>query len=171
MKWSVLIQLQRRKLRRRAIGIFTQRGLCLTTFLLSFYLAFGESVAKSPFWNQIDKGIHFLLFGCFTLAFLQYARMKWVTSLDPFAKTTILFGILISLSILSEFAQLLVPTRTFDLVDMVANISGILVFGIPNIILMPFAKLENHRTVFSGVGLNPSGAMRLKVRNRPSQRQ
>ncbi|MBT5925998.1 MAG: VanZ family protein [Verrucomicrobia bacterium] len=167
MKWDIFLQLEQRKLKVQRLKVRASKGLAFVFLVLVLYLGFAESVATSPFWKQIDKGMHFVLFGLFTLVFLQYARHQFFMRLSNFHRLTLLFGSLILLGILSEFLQILVPKRTFEFNDMLANILGIGVFGIPFVSLIPFSRLESCRVEFTGIGSNRSEARCLKARRRP----
>lgn len=75
--------------------------------------------------SHADKLIHFVLLG--GASFLARrasgdARMKlWNLPLGPFIVGTC--------ATIDEFAQAFSPVRTFSIADMLANISGVVVFG------------------------------------------
>ena len=87
--------------------------------------------------------------------------------MNAFPKSLVLFGFLMSMAVLTEYFQLLVPKRTFEFGDMLANALGILVFGIPSLCLVPFKNPENFRTLFTGQGVTKVGDRVMKIRKRP----
>ena len=74
-----------------------------------------------------DKGCHFLLVGGLALALNHATRCQTV----PIFQRRILVGTLVCLplSIVEEFTQLLIPSRTFDLADLSMNVLGVLIVG------------------------------------------
>lgn len=77
----------------------------------------GEDLPSLSIWEP-DKVMHALVYGilCCLLAF-SISKNRFIP------KQTILYGFVI------ELIQLLLPTRSFDLLDAVANSSGCLLAG------------------------------------------
>ena len=81
-------------------------------------------------FNEIpagDKLGHFLLMGSLSLIVNLLLQMKTIS----FAGQRILWGSLLVAVIVSteEFSQMYIPSRTFSLLDLVADYAGILLFG------------------------------------------
>jgi VanZ family protein len=96
-------------------------ALIWTSGLAYAILSPGDSIPKMPKFPGYDKLIHFTLF--FGLVFL-WSRV-WVKGKINFKKISInylVFGII--LAIFTEYLQMNVPDRSFDYLDIVANISG-----------------------------------------------
>lgn len=148
MKWNILVELERRKHSRGQVRNTAARGLGLVSVLLVFYLGFAESVGTSDRWQQVDKVMHFSLFGVFTFMFLQYARFKVFPKMETWFRVSLIFSGLLLLGVLAEFSHWFIPTRTFEWWDMAANCAGILVIGIPVICIMPFRQRQNQLAHF-----------------------
>lgn len=169
MSWNSLIEAERRKYGRWLIKNIASRGLAIATPLLCLYLGFAESVAKSPFWEEVDKGMHFLVFGIFSLAFLQYARFRLFTQMNPWPRLLILFTILGSVCVLGETAHLFIPSRTFELNDMIANMLGTIVFGIPYVLLIPFHQVISHEHDILRTNVRQVEDQRIRLRKRSAR--
>ena len=169
MSWISLIEVERRKYGRWLIKNIASRGLAVATPLLCLYLGFAESVAKSPFWEEVDKGMHFLVFGIFSLAFLQFARFRLFTQMNPWPRLLILFTILGSICVLGETAHLFIPSRTFELNDMIANMLGTIIFGIPYVLLIPFHQVISHEHHIHRTNLRQMEDQRIRLRKRSSR--
>lgn len=148
MKWNILVELERRKHSRGKVKDSATRGLGLVSVLLVVYLGFAESVGSSELWNQVDKGMHFTLFGAFTFMFLQYARLKIFPKMETWLRILIIFSFLLMIGFVSELTHLLIPNRTFEWWDMAANFAGILVVGIPVLCITPFRQNQNQFSHF-----------------------
>ena len=142
MKWNILVELERRKHSRGQVKDTAARGLGLISVLLALYLGFAESVGSSERWQQVDKVMHFSLFGLFTFMFLQYARFKVLPKMETWLRLCILFSALLLLGFLAELSHWFLPSRTFEWWDMAANCAGVLVIGIPLICIMPFRPMQ-----------------------------
>jgi VanZ family protein len=102
--------------------------------LLIVALVWSADQGALPGWlafhNQIpfgDKVGHFLLFGMFSLAINGVTCFKRV---KVFGRSVFL-GVLITLLFVTieEFSQLFIAQRTFSLLDLLANILGIVLLG------------------------------------------
>ncbi|GEM_PF-871933 len=142
MKWNILVELERRKHSRRQVKDTAARGLGLISVLLMLYLGFAESVGQSERWQQVDKVMHFTLFGIFTFMFLQYARFKVFPKMETWRRITLVFSGLLLLGFFAEISHWFLPSRTFEWWDMAANCLGILVVGIPVICITPFRQSQ-----------------------------
>ncbi len=75
-----------------------------------------------------DKIGHFLLFGL-----IDFVLTRAILSSRPFnypGRVTLSIGMLLALLLaLEEWSQNFIPTRTFDLVDLLAGYAGILTFS------------------------------------------
>ncbi|MDG1892315.1 MAG: VanZ family protein [Verrucomicrobiota bacterium] len=173
MKWDTLVGLERRKSVRSKVKDSVSRSFFLMTFFLLLFLAFGDSVGTSPLWHQVDKGMHFMVFGSFTLVFLQYARFKILNRWQSWIRLLVLFGVLTSLAVIAEISHKFVPGRTYELTDMAANLAGIFFFGLPFIIIVPF---QVERDCFSSAPLSGESMSRgeqaspLRIRQRPGRK-
>jgi VanZ family protein len=90
-----------------------------------------------------DKCGHFVLFG--SLAFLANAAMNGARfQLGSF---TILKGSLFVLipTVLEEFSQIFVSTRSFDLFDLAADFLGIFLGGLVAVLLLRYLNAWNSR--------------------------
>lgn len=115
----------------------------LTSFtLLVLYLGLGESIGQSPFWNQVDKGIHFLLFGLFSFFAVLLVRQAPMNRAQSVYRWIWLALIIASACIVGELVHLVVPGRTFEMGDMVANFMGSIVFSALAVMLIPSKKLS-----------------------------
>ena len=166
MNWKSLIEVERLKYGKWLVKSIASRGLAISTSLLCLYLGFAESVGKSPFWNEVDKGMHFLVFGIFSLAFLQYARCRLFTQMNPWPRLLILFALLGSICVLGEAVHLFIPSRTFELNDMLANILGTIVFGIPYVLLIPFHQIISHEQSILGTNVQQMKDQGIRLRKR-----
>jgi hypothetical protein len=74
-----------------------------------------------------DKLLHFALVGGLAFAINHATRCRTL----PILHRPILIGaaICLPLSIIEELSQSLIPTRTFDPADLLANVLGILIIG------------------------------------------
>ena len=142
MKWNILVELERRKHSRGQVKDTAARGLVLISLLLMLYLGFAESVGQSERWQQVDKVMHFSLFGAFTFMFLQYARFKVFPKTETWLRLSLIFSGLLLLGFLAEISHYFIPTRTFEWWDMAANCAGILIVGIPVICITPFRQKQ-----------------------------
>nr|WP_262918406.1 VanZ family protein [Belliella filtrata] len=79
----------------------------------------GDELPKAPNIPHIDKIAHFGLF--FVLLFL-WMRIPKKKNIKTFFTIYLVFGIFIA--ILVEYLQGMVPMRTFDFMDIAANIAG-----------------------------------------------
>jgi len=85
----------------------------------------GEDLPSLSIWEP-DKVMHALVYGilCYLLAF-SIAKNRFIP------KQTILYAIVLCIlyGFVIELIQLLLPTRSFDLLDAVANSTGCLLAG------------------------------------------
>lgn len=74
-----------------------------------------------------DKLFHFALVGGLAFAINHATRCRTI----PLLRRPVLIGaaICLPLSIIEELSQSLIPTRTFDPADLLANVLGILIIG------------------------------------------
>ena len=110
--------------------------------LLALYLAFGESVGESPLWHQVDKGMHFFLFGIFSFLFVMFAQQNLLLRFPGLARWMVLIGLLTLACMGGELIHLFVPGRTFEWGDMFANFSGSAVFSAIAALLVSPKKLS-----------------------------
>jgi len=80
---------------------------------------------KALYENRFVRGdyiFHFLIFflGCLLCAL----RARAGESQGPFSRPGVLLGCVLALALLTEALQLLVPSRTFNWFDVLANYSG-----------------------------------------------
>ncbi|MDA0752533.1 MAG: VanZ family protein [Verrucomicrobia bacterium] len=148
MKWNILVELERRKHSRGQVRNTAARGLVLVSVMLVLYLGFAESVGSSERWQQVDKVMHFSLFGVFTFMYLQYARFKVFPNMETWKRLSLNFSGLLLLGFLAEISHWFIPTRTFEWWDMAANCAGILVVGIPAVCITPFRQRQNQLAHF-----------------------
>jgi len=85
---------------------------------------------NAPYENKFVRGdyiFHFLIFflGCLLCAL----RARAGESRRPFSQPAVLLACVLVLALLTEALQLLVPSRTFNWFDVLANYSGI-AFGL-----------------------------------------
>ena len=167
MNLNILLALEKRKHVRWALKDSASRGLGLMSVILFLYVGFAESVGSSPTWNQVDKVVHFMIFAGFTMMFLQYARFKVLTNLRTDLRLFLIFMLLASMGVIAELTHLIVPHRTFEWNDMVANLAGTLSVGIPMIIIAPFRRKSDQFTCFQeSDSFRKGGQQSLKVRHR-----
>ena len=105
-----------------------KRWLMAAFVVLTLYLGFGDSVGESPFWHQVDKGMHFMLFGIFSFLFVLFAQQNLLLKLPGLARWTVLAMLLTSVCVGGELIHLFVPGRTFEWGDIFANFLGSAVF-------------------------------------------
>lgn len=166
MSLKVLVALESRKIFRRNLRDLAFSGFCLTTLVLALYLVLAESVIRSPLWNQVDKWIHFLLFGFFTLTFLAYGRRRFFIRFEPLIRILLTNLVLFAAGVGAEVFHLSVPHCSFDWNDMAANLLGIVVFGVPYLYARPFSADLNHGILFgSKISEDPSLST-LRIRKR-----
>lgn len=103
------------------------RSLLALLWLLAILVATltpGEQLPETPDVVGFDKLVHFSLF--FTLVFLWHrtGRKSLTEKLNKkkFITNYLVFGI--GIAILVEYLQRYIPGRSFDLLDMVANLLG-----------------------------------------------
>jgi len=97
-----------------------------------------KSVRKFPYGDKIS---HFLLFGF--LSFLVNLALKAKTF--RLWKINLLLGTLIVLAVVTieEFSQKFIRGRSFDLIDLVADFAGIILFGeLARLICRKFLRKE-----------------------------
>ncbi len=140
MKWKLMLHLERRKLRRHQRRDSAMRFLIATALILIIYVGFAETVGNSPIWHQIDKGMHFLVFGFFAFASIQFVEQKEVINFREPYRSALSFGALYCLSFFSELSQIYLPKRHFEWNDILANMAGITVFG--GVSLIVFRRRE-----------------------------
>lgn len=169
VSWSSLVQTERHKNGRWLIRNAASKGLGMATILLCLYLGFAESIGKSERWSEVDKSMHFLVFGCFSLAFLQYARLKLFTQMGPWPRILILFAILGAICALGEAVHLLIPSRTFEWNDMIANALGTIVFGAPYVLLVPFKQIISHEHMMLKKNTAQLKNQRIRLRKRSTK--
>lgn len=87
----------------------------------SLYAYLGLLRHPAMVFPGMDKVLHFLLCGG-----LAFACIGWFARLA----TPTLLGILFGIAVIEETSQSLSTLRSFDRLDLLANISGILVFGL-----------------------------------------
>lgn len=87
-----------------------------------------------------DKMMHFLLIGTITLLVNLSLRLRIVKMFG----IKILLGtvVIFCLTTLEECSQMFLPNRSFDLLDMSANILGIIVFSLFALLFKPMLKAK-----------------------------
>jgi glycopeptide antibiotics resistance protein len=90
----------------------------------------GNALPKVPLFPNADKLVHLSLFAGFAFVWM---RTKVILLNQKYH--LIPLGISFILPILLEYMQLFVPNRTFDYLDMVANLAGAL-FGFIGFIIL-----------------------------------
>lgn len=170
MNLDVLLELEKKKHFRWMLKDSASRGLGLMSLILIIYVGFAESVGSSEKWRQVDKAMHFMIFGGFTLMFLQYARFKIFPNMQTGLRLLLIFLILSSIGVLAELSHLYVPHRTFELNDMLANLAGTFTVGIPVLLIAPLRRKSDQFTCFQeSVEYRQGEQQYLKIRNRSRQ--
>lgn len=126
-----------------------KRWLFVAFLVLAFYLGFAESVSQSPFWQQVDKGMHFVLFGTFSFLFVLFSQqtiLLGVPNLVRWFVTTLLLSLI---CLAGEFIHLFVPGRTFEWGDMIANLSGSTIFAVVAALLIVPRELSAEYEIIS----------------------
>lgn len=91
-----------------------------------------------------DKVGHFLLYGCLSFLANLAFRLKVINLFQiPIFKGTALVLVFVALE---ETSQFFIPSRTFDLIDMTANLGGILFFAIVSYLALRLrpSKIKDH---------------------------
>ena len=167
MNLDVLLELEKKKHFRWMLKDSASRGLGLMTVILLMYVGFSESVGSSEKWRQVDKAMHFIIFGGFTLMFLQYARFKMFPNMQTGFRLLLVFFILTSIGVVAELSHLFVPQRTFEMNDMFANLAGTFTVGIPVILIAPFRRKTDQFASFQESAHYRQGEQQcLKLRRR-----
>lgn len=93
-----------------------ERIILLILWIIVIFILTGYPSLRVPKLEQfpIDKLYHFLLF--FILGMLEYRLLK----------TTVFFIIGLSIVVLAETQQLIIPGREFELLDILAGMIGLL---------------------------------------------
>ena len=126
-----------------------KRWLLVAFGVLAFYLGFAESVSQSPFWQQVDKGMHFVIFGVFSFLFVLFAQQTILLTLPNLVRwfvTTLLLSIT---CLVGELIHLFVPGRTFEWGDMLANLSGSAIFAVVAALLIIPRELSEEYEIIS----------------------
>ncbi|MCF7519017.1 VanZ family protein [Pseudoalteromonas sp. L21] len=108
-----------------AIGFFGFIGWVIYLANTGQKSVFFDLVAAIPYGDKLG---HFLLFGLLTL-FINLA-FKFKASVIGGFKIYWAALIVFTFVVLEEFSQYFIATRTFDLVDLLADLSGIVFFCI-----------------------------------------
>jgi VanZ family protein len=167
MNLDVLLELEKKKHFRWMLKDSASRGLGLMTLILVVYVGFAESVGASEKWRQVDKAMHFMIFGGFTLMFLQYARFKLFPNMQTGLRLFLIFFLLTCIGVVAELSHLFVPQRTFEMNDMFANLAGTFTVGIPVILITPLRRKTDQFTCFQESDHYRQGEQQcLKVRRR-----
>ncbi len=167
MSLDVLLELEKRKHFRWLLKDSASRGLGLMTMILVLYVGFAESIGSSETWHQIDKIMHFMIFGGFAFMFLQYARFKLFVKIRTGVRLSMLFSFLAVVAIMSELSHLFIPHRTFEWNDMIANLAGIFTIGIPVVLITPFRRNTNQLMSFQDSNhFKQGGQQSLRIRRR-----
>jgi glycopeptide antibiotics resistance protein len=108
------------------------------------YLSAGMKIAKD-YWPWYDKIAHFVLVGGFAFAIhslLPYSPYQYTSK---WLNRTL---ILILLSVLEECSQYYIPWRSFNFIDMGANVLGIVCFSyLAFLIKRKLLKNTDHETI------------------------
>ncbi|BAZ30280.1 hypothetical protein NIES4074_27360 [Cylindrospermum sp. NIES-4074] len=98
-------------------------GILLSISLSAYLRVFPTQIAQIPYY---DKILHFILLGIAAyVSYLSFNKRK-IKILNFYLPLAPLIVILFC--ILDEITQLLVPYRSFDLVDLACDICGIVLF-------------------------------------------
>jgi hypothetical protein len=98
--------------------LWVQLGIVLLTTLGAYLGLLDLAVLALP---GMDKLLHFALVGA-----LAFFCVGWWADRSPW----LVLGILSGVAILEEASQVLSAARSFSLVDLAANLLGILMFGV-----------------------------------------
>jgi len=110
--------------------------ICLSIFFWVIYQA--DTGQNKVVFNAIekveygDKYVHFLFYGflSFLLNLILKFRQFSLSALNLRAVTLYKGSVIVFVfSLFEEFSQAFIPYRNFDLIDMAANFSGILLFA------------------------------------------
>jgi VanZ family protein len=115
----------------------------LVVAFLPFFRNLGEiSLTNSFFELRLDYFLHFLAY----FSVCMYYFFGRINKFTLFRNDTLtkFFSGMAFLAIVTELVQLWVPERSFNIKDMIANLSG-LFFGIATILVIEFvySKLQN----------------------------
>ena len=138
MKWEILVGLEQHKYDRFHAKDIALRGLGLALVLMILFLGFSKSMVSHSFWHQFDKVVHCSLFGFVTLGLVFIFRHKYFTRWHALVRISLIIFGLSALGVISEFSQIIVPHRTFELNDIMANLMGVFIIGLPALFLNPF---------------------------------
>lgn len=84
----------------------------------------GRSLPKLPEFSFGDKFGHFFLFGLLSFLWLRLGTVNKKGEINTRILITNLLVFSFFFPILAEYMQLFVPNRTFDYLDIVANLLG-----------------------------------------------
>jgi len=140
MKWKILIGLEQRKHNRLITKYFALRGVILLLVSVFLFLGFSETIANHSFWNQNDKVIHFSLFSFITIGLVLFLRKKCFARWHGLSRVFLIVLSMSVLGVLSELSHAFLPYRTFELNDILANLTGIFAVAIPVLLLNPFRR-------------------------------
>ena len=149
MDWRILANIEEQKLKRQQMRDTLKRWLLVAFVVLAFYLGFAESVSQSHFWQQVDKGMHFVLFGAFSFLFVLVAQQTILPNFPNLIRWFVTTFLLSLTCLLAEFVHLFVPGRTFEWGDMVANLSGSTIFAVVAALLVIPRELSGEYGIIS----------------------
>jgi VanZ family protein len=140
MKWKILIGLEQRKHNRLIAKYFALRGFILLLVTVFLFLGFSQTIANHSFWNQNDKVIHFLVFSFITIGLVLFLRKKCFACWHGLSRVFLIVFSMSVLGVLTELSHAFLPYRTFELNDILANLTGIFAVAIPVLLLNPFRR-------------------------------
>jgi VanZ family protein len=146
MKWEILIGLEQRKHNRLITKYFALRGFILLLVSVFLFLGFSQTIANHSFWNQNDKLIHFSVFSFITLGLVLFLGNKCFARLHGLSLVFLVVFSMSVLGVLTELSHALLPYRTFELKDILANLTGIFAVAIPVLLMNPFSREKDSVT-------------------------
>jgi VanZ family protein len=115
------------------------------TFFIGWVIYMADTGQESIFFDLVkitpygDKIGHFLLFGLLALGTNIVFKLRGIRH----GNITILYGaiVIFCVVVIEELSQKFIPGRTFDLIDIIASLAGIIVFS-----LISFGRTLNKLT-------------------------
>lgn len=169
MNLRVIIALERSKLYRRIVKDSAFFCLVVASLTLTLYLAFSETVTRSPYWNHVDKWLHFIFFGFFSVAFLNFTYFRFLKTVSPVLRTICLILALFLMAVMAESVQVFLPHRTFDIKDIMANLLGCSVFSLFYLKFLSLKNLDRSHLSVPSQLLPNAKDNRIRLRHRPNQ--
>ncbi len=114
----------------------TQKGkgmviLIVDGILLGFYDGISEYLVR----NYLDKGKHLVTFSYITVAFMYASNSGTTRKVNGLNRLALTLSVLTILAVGSELLHGVIPGRIFDWDDVKANLLGVLLSGLPLIIV------------------------------------